>query len=232
VPQAQQGPGKRNPPAAGLTPLTVSRAASDQLILATAPAGGAPLVYRLKINGHSILAMLDSGATDSFVRDTVPAKLGLRTVTKDRPDSIGVADGSTMLSTQVVHMPYAFDAFVRTELFHVCPLSDKLPVDAILGRKWLLRHNPDIDWKTGIMNIRMQRSGGGQEQVLPEQPPTDPSPFLLSALQFRHATAEPEAQVFGVYLTALEEEEPHDASQPKDESWEKSVKSVLARSDL
>ena len=90
-----------------------------------------------------------------------------------------------MSSSQVVHAPYSLGAHSSDEVFHLCALSDALPFEAILGRTWLTRHNPRIDWRTGYMTLadRSTMGTGRWTRVAPVRPPTNINPLLVTALQ-------------------------------------------------
>ena len=168
------------------------------------------------VRDQEILVMVDSGATDSFMKTDVARRLGLAVTPKATTDHIEVADGSIMSSTQVVHTPYSMGSHTSDEVFHLCALSESLPFDAIVGRKWLTRQNPRINWRTGSMTLAnlSTSSVGRWTRVAPVHPPAGVNSLLVTALQFRRAASKPDAQVFGVYLTSLAGEESTPAANP------------------
>ena len=171
------------------------------------------------VNDQAIMAMVDSGATEWFMKTEVAQQQGLPTTAKSVTGRIEVADGSLMSSSQMVKTAYSVGSHTSDEVFHLCALSKALPFDAILGRKWLSRHNPRIDWRTGSTTLTncSTLGVGWWTRVTPVHPLADVDPLLVTALQFRRAASKLDAQVFGVYLTSLVGEEPALPASPLQE---------------
>ena len=108
------------------------------------------LVFEVVISGQRFKALIDSGASGSFLSTRVANQLKLKKVVKGVPDVVRLADGSTLESTHVLRMQFDLGEFSDSETFHILDLPDH---DVVLGRPWLRRINPDINWKTDTMQI-------------------------------------------------------------------------------
>ena len=104
---------------------------------------GILLVITARIHGHPVRALVDSGATRSFVDSRLLTPLGLNATASNT--LLELADGKKILSQGVVE-----DALVDTAGLTArvsLTLSTLLHnVDLILGMDWLSSVNPLIDW--------------------------------------------------------------------------------------
>ncbi|KAE8959933.1 hypothetical protein PF011_g30268 [Phytophthora fragariae] len=92
-------------------------------------------------------ALLDSGATNNFIRDDCLALLPLHVRVREGPGEIVVklADGKIHRAPRrAVSLAYAFDGFSTNDDFLVIELN--YAFDCILGMPWLARYQPEIDW--------------------------------------------------------------------------------------
>ncbi|KAE8988968.1 hypothetical protein PR002_g21593 [Phytophthora rubi] len=92
-------------------------------------------------------ALLDSGATNNFIRDDCLALLPSHVRLREGPGEIVVklADGKPHRAPRrVVSLAYAFDGFSTNDDFFVIELN--YAFDCILGMPWLARYQPEIDW--------------------------------------------------------------------------------------
>lgn len=92
-------------------------------------------------------ALLDSGATNNFLRDDCLALLPSHVRVRDGPGDIVVklADGkSHRVPRRAVSLSYEFDGFSTKDDFLVIEMN--YAFDCILGMPWLSRHQPEIDW--------------------------------------------------------------------------------------
>ncbi|KAE9263730.1 hypothetical protein PR003_g33048, partial [Phytophthora rubi] len=92
-------------------------------------------------------ALLDSGATNNFVRDDCLALLPSHVSVREGPGEIVVklADGKPHRAPRrAVSLAYAFDGFSTNDDFLVIDLN--YAFDCILGMPWLARYQPEIDW--------------------------------------------------------------------------------------
>jgi hypothetical protein len=63
---------------------------------------------------------------------------------------VRLVDGSAIGSTHFTEIRYSIGPFSEIELFHLLTLA---AYDLILGRPWLDRHNPDVDWPNNRMGL-------------------------------------------------------------------------------
>ena len=104
---------------------------------------GILLVVPARISGHCVRALVDSGASESFISPSTVTRCGLDTV--QHSTFLELADGTKVLSqgkvpdekitvgSYTVHVP-----FILTYLLE--------GVDVVLGMNWLTLTNPYIDW--------------------------------------------------------------------------------------
>ncbi|KAE8975171.1 hypothetical protein PR001_g25784 [Phytophthora rubi] len=92
-------------------------------------------------------ALLDSGATNNFIRDDCLALLPSHVRVRVGPGEIveKLADGKPHRAPRrAVSLAYAFDGFSTNDDFLVIELN--YAFDCILGMPWLARYQPEIDW--------------------------------------------------------------------------------------
>jgi hypothetical protein len=109
----------------------------------------APLIVLEVISeGKSLRAMVDSGATNNFVRRGSLPMLQFEEKKSPRSDLvIRLATGASLtVRKRVVTARFRYEKRVFREDLVVLDLDDKY--DMILGMPWLRRHAPTIDWVT------------------------------------------------------------------------------------
>jgi hypothetical protein len=100
-----------------------------------------------------ILALLDCGATGLFINSALVREKGLTTRTLQRPIPVYNVDGSPNEAgsiTEVVDLVLRYKDHSERAVFAVTNLGKQ---DMILGLTWLREHNPEVDWKTGEINM-------------------------------------------------------------------------------
>jgi len=104
---------------------------------------------------HSVKALLDSGATGSFIdKDFVRTK-GITTRSISCPIPVYNVDGSPNEAGQiseVVDVVLRYKTHSERTLLAVSSLGRQ---SMILGYTWLKDHNPEVDWQTG--KVQMNR---------------------------------------------------------------------------
>jgi len=102
---------------------------------------------------HSVKALLDSGATGSFInRDFVRSK-GINTQTLSRNIPVFNVDGSPNEAGQiseVVDVLLRYKTHSERMLLAVSRLGKQ---SLILGYNWLKDHNPKVDWEKGEVEM-------------------------------------------------------------------------------
>ncbi|OWZ06123.1 polyprotein [Phytophthora megakarya] len=128
-----------------------------QLFATTSGSDSRLIVLNVHVDGakRSLRALLDSGATNNFVRakslSVLPSGLRLR----EGPGAMIVkyADGKPRRTPRrSTTFTYEFDGFRSSEEFLVIELSGSF--DCVFGIPWLARHQPEINWLTGTVRPR------------------------------------------------------------------------------
>jgi hypothetical protein len=102
------------------------------------------LVLRGLLEGVPVRFMVDSGASANFVDSKLVEKHGWARTAKGRADLIQLANGHAQGSTHsLTSAPVQIGTYEDLEDFHVTELGG---YDAILGKTWLERLNPRVDW--------------------------------------------------------------------------------------
>ena len=109
---------------------------------------------------------MDSGASENFISEHLVQENDLKVVKSQDKMQVQLADGSTRASNRLVQgAQVIFEEHAEFLDFRVM----KLPkYDAILGKSWLDRWNPDIDWREGTISIQV----GKKKVVLKSDNPT------------------------------------------------------------
>ena len=120
------------------------------------------------LNGFPVTFLIDSGASECFVDTAFTETNGIKTVKRKEKLQIYLADGTVRVSQNIVQQG-CVSIGEHAEFLDFSVL--KLPkYDAILGKAWLDRWNPAIDWKKNTMQwkvgTRLVTVTG--EQALPE----------------------------------------------------------------
>jgi hypothetical protein len=146
----------------------------------TDPGKSKLLVYDGELLGRKVI-LIDSGASAQFISTSLVTELGLTAEKKIHKDQVQLADGHKIDSTHLVRAPFTIVEFSDEDNFHVLPLTS---YDLILGRPWLDRHNPDVDWPASRMRIT---KGSRHYELVPaskEIPSTSNSCLMLNAVEF------------------------------------------------
>ena len=109
------------------------------------------LKYRLGTTGGNIDALLDSGAELSMISAETVRRRAIPTEPLEEPLDVVCADCSRVRVTRCVpSLPLTYDNWTDNLRCVVVPnLSNAL----LLGRDWLARWNPMIDWVTGELTL-------------------------------------------------------------------------------
>ena len=136
-------------------------------------------------------AMIDSGASTQFLDLDFAVKNNLPLNLKPKPETLIVVDGREATS-QLTHsctMNLTIDQHLETLTFQVTKLAGW---DMILGKIWLKKHNPVIDWTRNTVTFS---SGHCQANCLPTRPSTSAHTStnnhrisLISCAAFQYAT--------------------------------------------
>ncbi|KAF7648310.1 hypothetical protein LDENG_00158670, partial [Lucifuga dentata] len=121
----------------------------------TTPSPGPRPICHAKLllpdGAHTIAIFIDSGADVSFIDEELVLQLGIGREPLPRPVPANALDGHRLGT--VTHLTSPVQLLLsgnhhETLQFHILQ-SPQLPL--ILGYSWLRRHNPHIDWDTGVI---------------------------------------------------------------------------------
>ena len=147
------------------------------------PASSMPrsLVYRLTTQGGTIDALLDSGADVSLLSEETARKRGIRLEPLERPYVVRLANQTTVRATSCVSsLPLARGKW-SDEVW--CLVVPSLTQPLFLGRDWLSRWNPVIDWITGELVI-----GEGADVWVPKGDSSESKEAADSMIELRQIT--------------------------------------------
>lgn len=112
------------------------------------------LLVQVRILGRTCIALVDSGATHNLLSTNFVERHTLRTATEGPVRRVRLADGTiTKTAGALSGARYRLgERFTDKEDFVVMTMNDE-EFDMILGKPWLTRHNPVIDWATNNISI-------------------------------------------------------------------------------
>ena len=111
-----------------------------------------PLIFKGSIAGKSVKIMVDSGSAGDFISQHVVDRLGLNTQRSGVSSKVQLADGTQLdLDTTTSKLLLTMGTHLEHTKLSVLPLEGH---EVILGRPWLQRWNPTIDWRQGTMCVQ------------------------------------------------------------------------------
>lgn len=130
----------------------------------------------LSYNGISIHTLIDCGASDCFIDPHFVSKHRLPISLLKNPIRLRLIDGSYAKEnlTRFADLNVLFPSGERVlTRFLLTPLESS--VSAVLGYRWLRRHNPLIDWTTNQLSFRTRPQETSFEPVPPSSTISRPS---------------------------------------------------------
>ncbi|KAF1316147.1 reverse transcriptase, partial [Globisporangium splendens] len=111
------------------------------------------IVLKVHVDGIAtpLRALVDTGASNNFVRNEVIARHGVFVpdANEEKTMIVRLANGSTVkMPKRVVRLAMKCEDFRGEDEFILLDLDDKF--DLILGMPWLKRYQPSIDWMSGV----------------------------------------------------------------------------------
>jgi hypothetical protein len=179
----------------------VTSTASHAISAASHEVSAASLSPNLGSEAHIILgclidgqiegtSMIDCGATSQFMDKDFALKHGLKLRERPIPETLTVIDGRTLVAEDLTHEvtgQLLIDQHLEYVVFQITKLG---AVPLILGKTWLCRHNPLIDWVDNTVNLR---SAWCQAHCLPHRSdalePSRPTPASSSPVQISMVSA-------------------------------------------
>ena len=172
-----------------------------------ASAGTASQVLLLQgtLNGRKITFLVDSGANGNFVSSSWMDTAHVKAIDRVSLKSVTFANGQSEFSQRMLpHARMRLQSHSENLSFDVIDLQG---YDAILGKPWLTKHNPRIDWKQHQLTLRKGPAQLTIHGVLKPQQDvhTDSSATLkpLSACQFKRLVRKGKAQAFVAMVRAV-----------------------------
>jgi hypothetical protein len=115
----------------------------------------APIILGCLLDGPvGGTAMVDCSATSQFIDQDFALKNSFKLRRKAVPEVLTVVDGQTSVAGDLTHevtIQLLIDQHLENVVFQVTKLGS---VPLILGKTWLHRHNPLIDWTNNTVNFR------------------------------------------------------------------------------
>ena len=146
------------------------------------------LVIPAKVKNTQVKMLIDSGATESFISETVFKQLNIEGK-KIRKRKIILADGSEKYCNTDCYVDIEIGNYKKKIKFHVAPIQ----FDVILGKDWLAENQPIIDWKSNRMSLT-------QNGIVTELQGIDKKIQIISAMQFKKE-AKHSKELFVCYIT-------------------------------
>jgi len=159
----------------------------------------------VKVRGHQLKVLVDSGASHDFIASHVVSHLSLPHV-QDESITVVLGNGSRQDGSLIVpSLTYRIGSFKDTRPFRVTKLSS---YDLILGKPWLTMFNPDIDWERNTIKLK---KGVHTHTLVPKQYNEGAGEVcVISALQLKRLLRNGE-QAYLAVLTEVKEGEESNA---------------------
>ena len=110
------------------------------------------LIFQGQMGSLPIRILIDGGASSHFVDASFLKRHHLTAAPKCTPDLVRYGDGHTKESTLFLpHQRITIGTYHTVEAFHVVDLDG---FDVILGKPWLAKVKPHIDWEHNILTFK------------------------------------------------------------------------------
>ena len=108
------------------------------------------IILKGAVAGHKATILIDSGASFDYISKDFALQHNLQ-LTAIAPRQVTIADGTPYMAEQMAKSAeITMDKFKDKVSLHLFPLT---AYDVILGKPFLCRHNPSINWRTNTMEI-------------------------------------------------------------------------------
>ncbi|KEP45109.1 putative Transposon Tf2-1 polyprotein [Rhizoctonia solani 123E] len=117
-----------------------------------------------------LIALIDSGATTSFIHPRIVEKFHFPTITLDTPRTIHMLDGTTTKAGKCwkkVHLEFICEQKRNTSDFLVSDIGQH---EVILGGNWLKEYNPAINWATQVIQFTDDIANIASEEEADDNP--------------------------------------------------------------
>ena len=154
-----------------------------------------------RVNGTTADVLIDGGSTHDLMSFNFAKRAGIPLLKACGQITITLADGSktTTPRQKTEHnVAYRIDSFSDSRRFLIAPTAH----DIVLGKPWLTRHNPSIDWETNTIILR-----DGVRIIANEHRKGEVTIETISASQFKRMINKgQEIQVYKIDIHAIEGE--------------------------
>ncbi len=138
------------------------------------------MILEGRIMGKPARILIDSGASNNFLSAQWLRRHDITPATRSTGLSVQLATGQRTLSNQIVpSASLAIHTYRDHERFEVLPMPS---VDAVLGMRWLRRHNPSINWLTLTAELHHDGRTHTLQAPVPEAPNAAVSPEIAAML--------------------------------------------------
>jgi len=172
------------------------------------------LRFNGRIGGRRATVLIDSGSTHDFISKEFVERHRLPTQSDGEPLTVTLADGTrSRCPLQTVGpIKLVMGSVGEQQSFTVFPLSK---YDAILGKPWLTKNNPSIDFRTNVVQMPSESFVAVPE--VQESPPSlaeEPAveSLFISGSQASHALRQG-GRGFLAWVSIAEEELPNPSKQ-------------------
>ena len=204
----------------GQTQNSPQRVPANPLDLGRAPSPATPIQLEGRLNGRPVRFMLDSGAMCKLFCPLNGLNGSRKAACQQLPACL-----TKFCSSQMVHRSPAITFFPKQQFSFTAPrqhaptcrsacifdVAGLQGYDAILGKSWLDKHNPDIDWKRHIVTVHRN----GKTFVMQQRKPAAPSlahkstqqvkDNLLSAKQMQRLMRKKQGTFFVAYINEVQD---------------------------
>ncbi|KAL1914164.1 uncharacterized protein VTP21DRAFT_10268 [Calcarisporiella thermophila] len=156
------------------------------------------MIVPARVKQRQVNVLVDSGSTNDYVSERVVKECELPRRRESTSRLVSVANGNTIRVRDSASFNLDFKETSHRITALVLPNSK---FDIILGRPWLKEHNPEIDWRANIVQIRSTEQ---KQRLEPRKTCKDlEQDSYLNYVISRHATnklARKGAQLFAAFL--------------------------------
>jgi len=168
------------------------------------------------VKSTEVKILIDSGATESFISERIVQEKSLR-VENSKEKSIILADGSKQICNSKCKIEVRMENYKKVLGFNVAPIH----FDIILGKDWLAREQPIINWKENFVIIKDGNNEIRINGIKDKENKTEEKIEMISAMQLKKLIKKEKE----VYLCNIMEIK--DDGDKKERTKETQVKALL-----
>jgi hypothetical protein len=122
------------------------------------------LIVTVTINGTDILALMNSGSPENYIKPELAKTLNVGWRMIEIPYVLIGIEGARVAQVreQTVRVDLKINGLTRREEFHIAPLALYF---IVLGRGWLSKENPEINWTHGSIKLRQHLGAIGPQDL-------------------------------------------------------------------